>query len=140
MIARPNHMTVRPNLRLATMIDPLSEVLRSVRLTGGIFLDAQFSAPWCVHTKIVAEDCGAFAVKLPLLMAYHFIIEGNFLLTIEGEPSPEGRAGEIVLLPRNDPHTLASASGLVPTSARQLIQPSTDGGLAKVLHGGGGKI
>ena len=40
------------------MIDPLSEVLRSVRLTGGIFLDAHFTAPWCVHTNILAEDCG----------------------------------------------------------------------------------
>ena len=49
------------------------------------------------------------------------------------------RAGEIVLLPRNDVHTLASASGLEPTSARHLIQPSADGGLAKVSHGGGGE-
>jgi hypothetical protein len=33
------------------MTDPLSEVLRSVRLTGGIFLDAQFTAPWCVYRR-----------------------------------------------------------------------------------------
>ena len=90
------------------MIDPLSEVLRSVRLTGGIFLDAHFTAPWCVHTKILAEDCGAFLVKPPLLIAYHFVIAGKFLLSIEGEPTVEVRAGEIVLLPRNDVHTLAS--------------------------------
>jgi len=49
------------------------------------------------------------------------------------------RAGEIVLLPRNDVHTLASASGLAPTSARHLIQPSADGGLARISHGGGGE-
>ncbi len=121
------------------MIDPLSEVLRSIRLTGGIFLDAHFTAPWCVHTKIVAEDCGAFLVKPPLLIAYHFVIEGRVLLSIEGESSIEVKAGEVVLLPRNDTHTLASAAGLVPTSARLLIQPSADGGLAKVSHGGGGE-
>jgi AraC-like DNA-binding protein len=121
------------------MIDPLSEVLRSVRLMGGIFLDARFTAPWCVQTKILAEDCGAFAVKPPLLIAYHFVIEGKFLLSTEGEPTVEVRAGEIVLLPRNDVHTLASASGLVPTSARHLIQPSADGGLARISSGGGGE-
>ncbi|MGY3407965.1 hypothetical protein ACVWZV_004078 [Bradyrhizobium sp. GM5.1] len=49
------------------------------------------------------------------------------------------RAGEIVLLPRNDVHTLASDAGLVPTNARHLIQPSPDGGLAKIMHGGGGE-
>jgi AraC-like DNA-binding protein len=51
----------------------------------------------------------------------------------------EVRAGEIVLLPRNDVHTLASAPGLVPTSARRLIQPSENGGLARISHGGGGE-
>jgi mannose-6-phosphate isomerase-like protein (cupin superfamily) len=111
MIARPDHLTVRPNLRLATMIDPLSEVLRSVRLTGGIFLDARFTAPWCVHTNILAEDCGAFQVKPPLLIAYHFVIAGKVLLSIEGETTVEVRAGEIALLPRNDVHTLASGPG-----------------------------
>ena len=121
------------------MIDPLSEVLRSVRLTGGIFLDARFTAPWSVHTKILAEDCQAFSVRPSLLIAYHFVIAGKLLLSTEGEPTIEVRAGEIVLLPRNDVHTLASASGLAPTSARHLIQPSTDGGLAKISHGGGGE-
>lgn len=121
------------------MSDPLSEVLRSVRLKGGIFLDARFTAPWCVHTNILAEDCGAFPVKPPLLIAYHFVIAGKLLVSVAGEPTMEVRAGEIVLLPRNDVHTLASASGLVPTSARLLIQPSADGGLAKISHGGGGE-
>jgi AraC-like DNA-binding protein len=121
------------------MIDPLSEVLRSVRLTGGIFLDARFTAPWCVHTQILAEDCGAFTVKPPVLIAYHFVIAGKLLVSVDGASTIEARAGEIVLLPRNDIHTLASAPGLVPTSARQLIQPSAGGGLARVSHGGGGE-
>src|SRR6266496_3098753 len=121
------------------MIDPLSEVLRSIRLTGGIFLDARFTAPWSVHTQLLAEDCRSFLAKPLLLIAYHFVIEGKFLLSTAGEPTIEVRAGEIVLLPRNDVHRLASASSLVPTSARHLIQPSADGGLARISHGGGGE-
>ena len=119
------------------MIDPLSEVLRSIRLTGGIFLDARFTAPWSVHTQIRTEDCGAFTPSF--LIAYHFVIAGKLLLTVDGEPTVEVRAGEIVLLPRNDVHTLSSASGLVPISARHLIQPSENGGLATISHGGGGE-
>jgi AraC-like DNA-binding protein len=137
MIARPDHLTVRPNLRSPAMIDPLSEVLRSIRLTGGIFLDARFTAPWSVHTQIRTEDCGAFTPSF--LIAYHFVIAGKLLLTVDGEPTVEVRAGEIVLLPRNDVHTLSSASGLVPISARHLIQPSENGGLATISHGGGGE-
>ena len=121
------------------MIDPLSEVLRSIRLTGGIFLEANFTAPWSVQTRLAVDDYAPFQVKPPLLIAYHFVIEGKALLSIEGGSTVEARAGEVVLLPRNDVHILASSTGLKPTDARQLIHAAPDGGLAKVSHGGGGE-
>jgi AraC-like DNA-binding protein len=120
------------------MMDPLSEVLRSVRLTGGVFLDAHFTAPWCVLSQIDAEACRPFLATPGQVIAYHVVIAGKLLLSIEGEPSIEAHAGEIVLLPRNNPHTLASDAGLPAVSARSLIQLSADGGLAKISHGGGG--
>ena len=121
------------------MMDPLSDVLRSFRLSGAIFLDSRFTAPWCVVTRLSAEDCGPFLTAPSLLIAYHYVISGRFLLTIEGEPTIEVRAGEVVLLPRNNVHTLASGSGLAPVDAQELIQPSADGGLAQISHGGGGE-
>ena len=33
-------------------MDALSDVLRVIRLTGGIFLHAEFSAPWCISTEL----------------------------------------------------------------------------------------
>ncbi len=121
------------------MSDPLSEVLRSVRLTGGVFLDARFTAPWCVLTKLTADDCSFALTAANQLIAYHFVIDGRFILTIEGEPPIEVNAGEVVLLPRNDAHILATAPGLAPVKARDLIKPSADGGLAQISHGGGGE-
>ena len=120
-------------------MDPLSDVLRSFRLTGGVFLDAHFRAPWCVVTRVSAEDLGSFLTAPSLLIAYHFVIDGRLLVSIEGEPTIEVCAGQVVLLPRNDVHTLASASGLAPVDAHELIQPSPTGGLARVSHGGGGE-
>jgi len=120
-------------------MDPLSDVLRSFRLTGGIFLDAHFTAPWCVVTKLTAEDCAPFLAAPSLLIAYHFVIGGRLRLTVEGEPTIEVRAGEVVLLPRNDVHTLASGSDLTSVDAHDLLQPSASGGLAQISHGGGGE-
>jgi len=121
------------------MMDPLTEVLRSVRLTGGVFLDARFTAPWCVFTKLDCEDCKPFLATPTQMIAYHFILDGTLLVTVEGEPTIKVCAGEILLLPRNNAHTLASAPGLEPKNARELIQPSADGGLARIVHGGGGE-
>jgi AraC-like DNA-binding protein len=119
-------------------MDALSEMLRSVRLSGGIFLDARFTAPWCVISRITAEDCRPFLTAPAQIIAYHFVIEGRLLLALEGEAPVEIGQGEIVLLPRNDGHTLASAPNIAPVSADDLIQAASEGGLARISYGGGG--
>ena len=110
------------------MPDALSEVLRAIRLRGGVFLDARFSAPWAVSSVLTAEDCKPLLEQPQHLIAYHFMIEGSMLLTVDGEPQSTVRAGEIVLLPRNDMQILASGPGIAPADPRSLIRPSPDGG------------
>lgn len=121
-------------------MDPLTEVLRSVRLSGGVFLNSQFSAPWCVLAHLTRDDC-KFAFDAPTqLIAYHVVISGRLFVTVEGESPVAVDAGEIILLPRNDPHVMASTSDrLEAVRAKDLIQPAPDGGLARIIHGGGGE-
>jgi len=38
-------------------VDALSDVLRVIRLSGGVFLEAQFTAPWCVSGQLDSSDC-----------------------------------------------------------------------------------
>lgn len=121
------------------MTDPLSDVLRSVRLTGGLFLDVRLTAPWAVVSEINADDCRTLLAEPAQIISYHVALEGRFQLTVDGEQTLDVNAGEIVLLPRNDRHVLASQQGLVPIHGRTLIQPSPDGGLARVVHGGRGE-
>lgn len=119
-------------------MDPLEEILRSVHLTGGVFLDALFTEPWCVRGQISPEDCAPFLTTPARVICFHFVVEGKAVVGIEGEPPLAAKAGEIVLLPRNDLHILASAAGLPPVEAGALIQPPVSGGLARICHGGGG--
>jgi AraC-like DNA-binding protein len=120
------------------MSDPLSDVLRSVRLMGGVFLDGQFTAPWSVISRISPEECRPYMPRPGQVIGFHVVLEGRLLISTDGQPPFEVRAGEIVLLPRNDSHRLASAPGLPTVSAHRLIQASDDGGLLRVVHGGGG--
>jgi AraC-like DNA-binding protein len=120
------------------MTDPLSDVLRSVRLTGGVFLDARFSAPWCITANMDHGDCKPFLAMPAQLIAFHVIIEGRLLIWVQDDPPIEVQAGEIVLFPRNDGHRMANAPGITPIRAGHLIQPSADGGIGRIVHGGGG--
>ena len=39
-------------------MDALSDVLKSVRLEGAIYLNAEFTAPWCIR-----GECGLSTVR-----------------------------------------------------------------------------
>jgi AraC-like DNA-binding protein len=123
----------------AHAMDPILDILRTTRLTGGIFLDAQFTAPWCVTASIGPEDCAPFVPEPVNIIAYHYVTAGTLLLSIDGAPPVSVEAGEIVVLPRNDGHRLASALHLAPVNAELLIRRGESGGLARIVHGGGGE-
>jgi AraC-like DNA-binding protein len=115
-------------------------MLRAMRFTGGIFLDAEFTAPWCVTAKVGPEDCIPFTPEPRYIIAYHYVTAGHFLLKVDHQPPVLVESGEIVVLPRNDDHLIGSALNLRAVSAEHLIQPAAEGGLAKIVHGGGGEL
>ena len=120
------------------MGDALSDVLRVVRVTGGVFLDAEFSAPWCVNSQITPDDCRAFQVAPERVIATHYVMEGELRLAVDGEPPVELGAGDLVLLARNDPHRLGSDLARTPVSADALMVPPGESGVATIRYGGGG--
>jgi AraC-like DNA-binding protein len=120
-------------------METLSAVVQAVRLTGGVILEAQFTAPWCVSSQFSAEDCRPLVCDPVEVIAYHYVTCGRCWLEVAGEPAVEVHAGEAVLLPRNDPHVLASSIGLHPVNSHDLMQPAEGGGLARIVHGGGGE-
>lgn len=121
------------------MSDPLSDVLRAVRLTGGVFLEAQFTAPWSVTVNVLAADCSRHLESATQLVAYHVVLSGRLVASVEGEPSQAVSAGEIILFPRNDGHMLASGPGIRPVAAEELVRRAVDGGLLTIDFGGGGE-
>ena len=73
------------------------------------------------------------------VLAYHYVALGQALLQLDGQPALVLRAGDVVLLSRNDRHTLCSAPGLAGIDAGALVAPARDGGLAQIRFGGGGE-
>jgi AraC-like DNA-binding protein len=119
-------------------MDALSDVLRVAHLTGGVFLHADFFAPWCMAARIPREHCGASLGPASHLIIYHYVIEGELHVRVEGQDLVL-RAGEVVVLPRNDPHLMGSDLSLPPVLGRDIVQPPKDGGLYSIHFGGGGK-
>jgi AraC-like DNA-binding protein len=118
-------------------MDALSDVLRVVRLKGGVFLHAEFTAPWCVSSQVAPEDCGLEGAEH--LVLYHYVVAGRLLARIPDGQPVEVEAGEVVIFPHNHAHLLGSRLDLPPVSAAEVVRPSPNGGLFAIRHGGGGE-
>ncbi len=100
MAGAPNFaaMTRAEPIGFPTM-DPLSDVLRVISLDGGVFLDAQFTAPWSVLSHVEPVDLRHALPKSAHVMAYHYVYEGRLLLTVEGVAPVLLQEGDVVLQP-----------------------------------------
>jgi len=123
--------------------DILSGVLKSVRLEGAMFLDAEFTAPWCIRGRY-----GMTSVKQQLsgaehVVMFHFLTEGSCRVRLaDGGEEIEVTAGDLVLFPQDDRHLMGSALHLAPLEADFLIDAAAamadDPDFVRIRHGGGG--
>jgi AraC-like DNA-binding protein len=122
-------------------MDALSDVLRVSHLTGGVFLHAEFFAPWCIATRVSPEHCAPVIGPASHLIVYHYVLEGDLHIRVQGadEKSLVIAAGEVVMLPRNDLHLMGSDLSLPPVAGSEIIEPHKDGGLFSIHHGGAGR-
>jgi hypothetical protein len=119
-------------------MDALSDVLRVAHLTGGAFLHADFFAPWCMAARVEAKHCAPLLGPSAHLVLYHYVVEGEFRIRVEGEAEHVVGTGEVVLLPRNDVHLMGSDLSLPPVAGSDIVRPPEGGGLFSIHHGGNG--
>src|SRR5205085_108808 len=108
-------------------VDVLTDILASLRLTGGVITDAQFTGDFCVHAEFTPAHCAPFFPMPETLIGYHYLRSGSAIVQLDGMPPIRLRAGEAVILPRNDPHLLASRDGLPPADAGDITVVTTEG-------------
>jgi AraC-like DNA-binding protein len=119
-------------------MDVLDEILGSLRLTGGVVVDAEFSGDYCVRAEFTPAHCAPWFPTPLRLISYHYVRSGRTVAQVEGLPPAELEAGSIVILPRNDPHFLSSRADAAPANAGQ-ISWTTTGGVHRVSCGNGGE-
>jgi AraC-like DNA-binding protein len=119
-------------------MDALSDVLRVTQLSGGVFLHAEFTAPWCLAARMVPELCAPLLGPAAHLVPYHYVVAGELRISLEKQEPFLLKQGEMVLFPANDLHFMGSDLALRATSVRELLQGLQGDGPHHLRHGGGG--
>ncbi|SES39197.1 AraC family transcriptional regulator [Rhizobium sp. NFR03] len=98
------------------MNDPLTEMLKGLRLDGVDYSRCQPNAPWA--TSFPRQDAAQF----------HFLAAGSAFFQDPSGDWSELHPGDALLIPRGDPHILASAPGVPATPVAALPRkPLCDG-------------
>src|SRR5688572_17855976 len=102
-------------------MDALSDVLKSVHLEGAVYVNAEFTAPWCIR-----GECGLQSVKAKLSGAehvafFHFLTEGSCKVrAADGGEVLQVKAGDLVLFPTEGRHLMGTDLQLAPMEAEAL--------------------
>jgi len=108
-------------------MDALTDILKSLRLSGGVYFRCELSAPW-------GMDIGQTSVA-----EFHLVARGRCWLRITGEESPIClEAGDVVVFPHGHAHVLLDAPESVALSMDAVIGSQKIEGYGPVVYGGGG--
>ncbi len=91
--------------------DPLSDVLRSVRLRGAVFWYVGCRDDWVAASPPTREIAAAAIPGAEHVLAYHLIVKGASWAAVEGLPPVRLGSGDIVMFPQGDAHVLSNAPG-----------------------------
>ncbi len=119
-------------------IDVLAEVLRAVRLTGSVFLNARFTAPFGVISPRDFDETSPLA-HLRHMSIFHLIADGSCTLELSSGERRTVNAGDILLMPFADDHKFWNGEVNKMLNGPELFRPGPVKGMWNIDHGGGGQ-
>ena len=122
-------------------MDPLSDVLKSVRLEGAVYLNGEFTAPWCIRGECALPSVRQRLAGAEHVAFFHFLTEGSCSVRlVDGGETLKATAGDVLLFPQESRHLMGSDLHLAPmeNDASLAPPPELDPELFHMRHGGGG--
>lgn len=120
-------------------MDALSAALSSVRMTGAIFFHAECTAPWGFSVPSLKRVAHVLAPGTERLVNYHLVTEGQAIVRMEGTADLPLVAGDIVILPHGDAHTVSDGSPQAWVDSAVSLGSFREGDLGTMRVGGGGE-
>lgn len=93
-------------------MDPLSGLLRVVRLDGAYFYAVEAAEPWSIEAVAAKELSPRIMPAAEHLISYHMLTEGRCYGGLVGEDQAELAPGDVIVFPHGDAHVMSSGRGV----------------------------
>ena len=139
--ARTEPLEVAPGT--GAEVDVLSDVLRTVKLTGALFFLLDASSPWADEIPAASVFAPAVLPGTQHVVSYHIVTHGTCWATILDGPTVHLEAGDILVVPHGDPYVMSSALGMHSEASADAVlsffrQIASGSAPSIVTEGGGG--
>jgi AraC-like DNA-binding protein len=109
--APPPESAAAPSVR---RIDPLSDVLRAVKLTGALFFAIDASHPWGVEVPHKDSYAASLFPDAQHVVSYDVILDGEGWVVMSGREPVHFKGGDILVFAHGDAYRLLSAPDQTP--------------------------
>ncbi|HEX6853704.1 MAG TPA: AraC family transcriptional regulator [Streptosporangiaceae bacterium] len=106
--------------------DEVSDVLQSLSVHSVIYCLSELRAPW------------GFRVEGAQVAKFHLVLDGSCWLELDGYDPALLAAGEFVLLPHGDAHTVRDEPGSPVRGLDRILADNPPGADGRLAYGGGG--
>jgi AraC-like DNA-binding protein len=124
-------------------MDALSDVLKAVRLEGAVYLNAEFTAPWCIRGECSVPWVRERLATADHVLFFHFLTEGACRARLgDGSIELSAVAGDLILITHDERHLMGSDLHFLPTEASEMLEADAvaDPDVVQLRFGGGGEI
>jgi AraC family transcriptional regulator, alkane utilization regulator len=119
-------------------MDVLSDVLRTIRLEGALFLNGDMRAPWCVKIPRGADIAQVLKPGAQRLAICHLVLRGHCWAQTDGGKPIRVEAGEAMVVPHGDPHILGSGLQHTAIDIDHVVSPRVPA-VERIRYGGDGE-
>ena len=117
----------------------LAAALSALHLRGAIFLRGEYSEAWAYESLPASDAAAILAPDAARVVLLHVVAEGRCWIEADGGERLWANAGDVIVLPYNDQHSMGGTTYAESVPVAQLIDPPPWETMPVIEHGLGGQ-
>jgi AraC-like DNA-binding protein len=120
--------------------DLFDSALRRLRLEGAVFLRAEYREPWAYQSLSGPATAELLRPGTDRVVLFHLVSSGTCWVEVEGQERHWATAGDVIVLPYGDQHTMGGVGDSEVVPITTFLEPPPWNRMPVLRHGRGGDL